>query len=73
MRRDYAEWIWFSLMILTLTFIKFKNQLQMIENMNTVIHLVEESLFDARYFLVYFSLLCMFFAMIGLVQGSVIP
>jgi hypothetical protein len=67
MRRDYAEWIWFSLMILTLTFIKFKNQLQMIENMNTVIHLVEESLFDARYFLAYFSLLCVFFALIGLV------
>lgn len=43
------------------------------ENLNTVIHLVEESLFDARYFFVYFLLLIMFFAVLGLLEGSVIP
>ena len=43
------------------------------EKLNTVIYLVEESLFDARYFLVYFALLTLFFALLGLVGGSVIP
>ena len=43
------------------------------EKLNTVIHLVEQSLFDARYFLAYFFVLTLFFALIGLIEGSVIP
>ena len=43
------------------------------EKLNTVIFLVEESLFDAKYFFVFFALLTLFFAVLGLVEGSVIP
>ena len=43
------------------------------EKLNSVIHLVEESLKDSKFFLVYFFILIMFFAVLALVQGSVIP
>ena len=52
---------------------KFKSQLQMHERLNSVINLVEESLKDANFFLIYFVLLTVFFAVLALVEGSVIP
>ena len=70
-KRRFIEFVLFSFTLTCLLFVKFKHQLQMDRKLNSVITLIEESLFDAFGFLIYYGLLLGFFTIQFMILGSV--
>ena len=69
---NYFIFVMFAYVVSTLLFVKFKNQLEMNSNLNNVIKLVEASISDAKYFLIYYMFLLMFFCIQFMILGAVV-
>jgi hypothetical protein len=69
----YLVFVYYCYFMIILLFIKFKNQLRMNYQMNSVIQLVETALKDAAFFFLYYLLLNAFFCSLYMVLGSVVP
>jgi Trk-type K+ transport system membrane component len=68
----YIAFVMCTYAMVCLLFIKIKTQLQMSRKMDQVVQLMEESLSDAAYFLIYYAFILILFAVLFMILGSVI-